>query len=119
MPLGDRTGPWGHGPMTGRGMGYCAGFSYPGYMSPGFGYGRGGGFGRGFGRGRGWRRGGFMPVAGYAHPWMSPYGYPGPGYYSMGDEKTYLEGQVKVMEDQLDQVKKRLEELSKEKTEPK
>jgi len=27
MPRGDRTGPDGRGPMTGRGMGYCV--SYP------------------------------------------------------------------------------------------
>lgn len=27
MPGGDRTGPLGMGPMTGRGLGYCAGFT--------------------------------------------------------------------------------------------
>ena len=26
MPGGDRTGPLGQGPMTGRGAGYCGGF---------------------------------------------------------------------------------------------
>ncbi|MDI3534182.1 MAG: hypothetical protein PWQ82_547 [Thermosediminibacterales bacterium] len=31
MPRGDGTGPRGLGPMTGRGMGYCAGFPVPGY----------------------------------------------------------------------------------------
>jgi hypothetical protein len=43
MPGGDRTGPMGTGPMTGRGMGYCAGFPVPGFMNrPGwFGFGRG------------------------------------------------------------------------------
>ncbi len=35
MPRGDRTGPSGMGPMTGRGMGYCAGFDRPGYMQRG------------------------------------------------------------------------------------
>ena len=57
MPRGDRTGPWGAGPMTGRAAGYCAGYSVPGYMNPVGGYGRG--FGRGWGRGfgRGWGRG--------------------------------------------------------------
>jgi hypothetical protein len=34
MPRGDRTGPAGMGPMTGRGAGYCAGYSTPGYMNP-------------------------------------------------------------------------------------
>lgn len=27
MPGGDRTGPTGMGPMTGRGLGYCSGFT--------------------------------------------------------------------------------------------
>lgn len=83
MPRGDRTGPWGQGPMTGRGMGYCAGFPGPGFMSPGPGFGRGGfgrGFGRGlgFGRGRGWRRAGFGGFGGYPYPPVMPYGYPSP-----------------------------------------
>ena len=51
MPGGDRTGPMGMGPMTGRGAGYCAGFAAPGFASGG----RGGFFGRGRGGGRGWR----------------------------------------------------------------
>lgn len=29
MPGGDRTGPLGRGPMTGRGAGYCSGFDMP------------------------------------------------------------------------------------------
>ncbi len=49
MPRGDRTGPRGAGPMTGRAAGYCAGYSVPGFMNPTVGYRRGGG--RGFGRG--------------------------------------------------------------------
>lgn len=59
MPGGDRTGPRGSGPMSGRGAGYCAGFDTPGSQNPGFGRGRGLGFGRGqgFGRGRGPGRG--------------------------------------------------------------
>ena len=74
MPWGDRTGPAGQGPRTGRGLGYCNGYNQPGYAtSPGFGrgYGRGFGFGRGawgwgrggygYGWGRGWA-GGYWPV---------------------------------------------------------
>ncbi len=63
MPRGDRTGPWGAGPMTGRAAGYCAGYPVPGFMNPIPGFGRGFGFGRGRGRGpgggfgRGWGRG--------------------------------------------------------------
>jgi hypothetical protein len=57
MPRGDRTGPSGLGPMTGRAVGYCAGYPFPGFMNPtrsfgrGLGRGRGRGWGRGFGRG--------------------------------------------------------------------
>jgi len=89
MPGGDRSGPAGMGPMTGRAAGFCAGYPTPGYMNPyggrypygGFGMGRGWGrgFGRGmgFGRGRGWGRGyGY----GYYNPYpsapVSPYPYP-------------------------------------------
>jgi len=39
MPRGDRTGPNGAGPMTGRGMGFCSGNDRPGFMEPGFGRG--------------------------------------------------------------------------------
>jgi hypothetical protein len=49
MPQGDGTGPMGQGPMTGRGMGYCAGFNMPGFANAGFGRGLRRGFGRGFG----------------------------------------------------------------------
>lgn len=48
MPRGDRTGPAGAGPMTGRGMGYCAGYNVPGYANPCFGRSLGRGFGRRF-----------------------------------------------------------------------
>lgn len=68
MPGGDRTGPAGMGPMTGRAAGFCAGYGAHGYMNAGGrGFGRGGGFGGG-GRGcrnrfyatglPGWLRGG-------------------------------------------------------------
>ncbi|HHX24801.1 MAG: DUF5320 domain-containing protein [Tepidanaerobacteraceae bacterium] len=56
MPRGDRTGPVGYGPMTGRGAGFCAGFPVPGYFNSvcrGF-RGRGRGFGF-YGRGQGFR----------------------------------------------------------------
>ena len=62
MPWGDRTGPMGFGPMTGRGTGYCASYPVPGYANPWvprWRRGRGRGFGgrvwgfSGWGRGRG------------------------------------------------------------------
>ena len=51
MPGGDRTGPSGAGPMTGRSEGYCAGASVPGAVGPGRRGGSGGG-GRGGRHGR-------------------------------------------------------------------
>lgn len=54
MPGGDRKGPMGEGPMTGRGLGLCAGNDTPGSateINQGRGMGRG--FGRGMGRGFG------------------------------------------------------------------
>ena len=58
MPLGDRTGPLGEGPQTGRRMGYCTDYDTPGYYR---GTGRGRGFfrrgrGQGYGHGYFWRR---------------------------------------------------------------
>ena len=55
MPRGDRTGPRGMGPKTGRAAGGCAGSDRPGFMNPaggGMGFGRGAGGGGGRGRGR-------------------------------------------------------------------
>lgn len=54
MPGGDRTGPRGRGPRTGRGLGYCNDDQQPGYVTPQPGQRLGLGFRRGF-RGRGWR----------------------------------------------------------------
>ncbi|MCF8299102.1 MAG: DUF5320 domain-containing protein [Saprospiraceae bacterium] len=45
MPRNDKTGPQGLGPMTGRGLGTCAGNANQEF-------GNNSGFGRGFGRGR-------------------------------------------------------------------
>jgi hypothetical protein len=89
MPLGDRTGPRGLGPMTGRAMGYCGGYPEPGCMNPGpwfgfsrgYGFGRGYGRGRGFGRGRNWQRGGRMMPYGYPFPHNYPYGTIYPVHY--------------------------------------
>lgn len=53
MPRGDRRGPEGFGPRTGRGLGFCNGYESPGYTRGG-----GRGAGRGMGRGRGFAMGG-------------------------------------------------------------
>jgi len=51
MPYGDRTGPLGRGPKTGRAAGFCAGYDVPGSENYAFGRGMGrvGGRGRRFG----------------------------------------------------------------------
>ncbi len=71
MPAGDRTGPQGQGPMTGRGLGPCGtgnnqipvnqqGQTWGQRLLSGFAniysMGRGGGIGRGLGTRRGWGR---------------------------------------------------------------
>jgi hypothetical protein len=67
MPRGNGTGPAGMGPMTGRAMGYCAGYPTPGYMNP-YGGRMGGGFGRvGLGAFSGY------PAAGMGGSYASPY----------------------------------------------
>ena len=117
MPRGDRTGPMGYGPLTGRGMGYCAGSAGPGFMypGPGYGYGRGRGFGRGFGlgRGRGWGHPGFGRFWGYPYPQTTPYSTFQP--LSAKQEMEVLEEQARILEDELNQIKKRQTELKRPK----
>lgn len=113
MPGGNGTGPAGAGPMTGRGMGFCAGYSVPGYanfgggrgMGMGMGMGRGGrmgrgrGFGQGFGQGFGW--------AGNVNP------YPAPQPPTAEQELEALKGQVSYFENSLKETKQRIEELQR------
>jgi len=111
MPGGDRTGPAGMGPMTGRGAGFCAGFGVPGFMNRGFGFfgrGRGGG-GGGWGRRNmfyatgltGWQRAA-MGVAAPLATTTAP---------SPEAEKQFLQTQMDVMQSQLEEIKRRLAEL--------
>lgn len=112
MPRGDRTGPEGYGPRTGRALGYCSGYDSPGYTK---GIPRGGrGYGRGFGRGLGWRRGwgrGYYPARDPAYP-AEPY-----QPISKDEEKQYLKDTITTLENELNSVKKRLQELSDTKKE--
>ena len=112
MPGGDRTGPLGQGPMTGRGAGYCAGYGMPGFMNPV----PGRGFGMGFGRGRGFGGGG----RGWRH-WFYATGRPGWTRFAESAaplqqdnpelEKQALKNQVEALQSELDFIKKRLEEM--------
>ena len=111
MPRGDMTGPNGQGPMTGRGMGYCAGFNVPGFMNPGFGFGRGFGRGRGMGRGRGFRfRAGF-PIAPVIPQQVIPIQqYPAQPLIA-GQEKDYLKQELDVLKAEIQEIESRLKEL--------
>ena len=106
MPAGDRTGPQGLGPMTGRGAGFCVGFAAPGYAHSG----RGGGFGRGFGRGGGF---GFRNrfFRGFGAGWAQP----APGYdaqpMSSEQEVSMLKGQAEALKASMDQIQQRIEAL--------
>jgi hypothetical protein len=123
MPRGDRTGPWGAGPMTGRAAGYCAGYSVPGFMNPIGGYGRGGGRGRGRGFGRGWGRGfgrGWYtyppPVVGQpAYPQaIPPVAQPQSPQQEVAALENYqkqLEAEKADLEQEMGGVKARIEEL--------
>jgi len=117
MPAGDRTGPVGQGPMTGRRLGYCVGDDTPGYMKGGgggmgrgFGFRRGGGFGRGMGYGRGYGRGwGYgMPFPAFSpsYPWTTPMG--------KEEEIKLLKSQADALKRSQKDIEKRLSELDKE-----
>ncbi|MBN1125681.1 MAG: DUF5320 domain-containing protein [Sedimentisphaerales bacterium] len=127
MPGGDRTGPAGMGPMTGRAAGFCVGYPVPGYANPvggrGF-FGRGRGFGGG-GWGRrnwyyatglpGWARAGYgWPAGGSVDPFVYGAAPLAPGVTAQ-QELEGLKGQAEYFEDALDGIKKRIEELESQK----
>lgn len=110
MPRGDGSGPNGMGPMTGRGLGFCAGYATPGFANPGF----GGGFGRGFGRGMG---GGGRGRRNMYYATGLPGYMRGPAFYGPApmapavDEADVLRQQAEYLEQSLENVKRRLDEL--------
>ncbi len=122
MPGGDRRGPEGAGPMTGRGAGFCSGNDQPGYMSSGTGRGmamrRGGGFGarrmdrfipRPGGIGRGGRFGGYGMNRGYR------------GYAervpaadtaaAAAEERSMLAAEAEMLQRELDAIRKRIDSI--------
>ncbi len=106
MPRGDRTGPYGLGPMTGRGAGYCAGYDFAGfengayYGAHAFGRGRGfrhgGGYGRGFGRGFGYGFGQRVPRV------------------EIPEEKQFLEERISSLKESIKVLENRLKHLNNE-----
>ncbi len=94
MPGGDRTGPFGLGPLTGRGAGPCASYRTPGFHAY-----------AGRGRGRGLRHGyggahtpGRMPV----EPSLEA---------PQGDEEEYLKEQIGLLKGTLQKMEMRLKEM--------
>jgi hypothetical protein len=125
MPAGDGTGPFGRGPQTGRGAGYCSGYDAPGWVNPGpgrgFGLGRGGGW-----RHRNWYRATGIPGRarlGYGPAWRGPadwdYGpsAPAPGAPAPGREHETgsLRQQAEWLTEQLEAIGRRIAELEQEK----
>jgi hypothetical protein len=117
MPAGDRTGPEGMGPMSGRGAGYCGGSRTPGLADRGA--------GRGFGRARGWGRGfGFLARgAGGGRGWRHCFHASGvPGWMRFGGlsaadqkldplvDKQALRSQAKALQAEIDAIKRQLGE---------
>ncbi len=109
MPRGDGTGPDGFGPMTGRALGYCAGYSSPGFTK---GRGMGLGRGRGRGRGRGFRRRYWSPSIPIRDPYVEP-PYAEPVYrYSEEDELEGLKRYAENLKKELENIESRIQELS-------
>ena len=99
----------GSGPMSGRQLGYCAGYDAPGYARGGtFGCGMGRGRGRAFGAGRGmaFRHGGWEPAPAYGNPVAPP-----------TTEAAQLKAQIDGLEKTLNALKKRLDSIEGEVTE--
>lgn len=116
MPRGDRTGPDGFGPMSGRGLGYCNGYNSPGFTKDYGRQGMGRGYGRGFSRGpgRGYGRGlGRGYGRGYDRSFY-PAPPPEPIRYDQETEKKYIENELKSIEEEKKSLKERLEQLSEE-----
>ncbi len=98
LPGIDGSGPMGAGPMTGRGLGPCAGVNDVRY---GAGFGRG--FGRGFGFGRGRAYGcGFGRGFGWDVAWNQP---------SSRTQKELLQEQRDILKGRLDAIDEELEDL--------
>ncbi len=118
MPGGNRTGPMGAGPMTGRAAGYCTGNTAPGYANVGFanrGVGRGFGFGRGpgrgMGRGMGWGRGVQSPVPYAGYGFNAPYGTTNVAPPDPEQTLSALKGEAQSLEQSLNSIKQRINEL--------
>ena len=113
MPQGDRRGPIGNGPKTGRGLGFCNGHETAGFVTM-----ERGGRGVGYGRGRG-----FGNQHGYGGRGSDSYrsdNYRSDNYrmgrYTQSDfvdvtEKTLIENEINTLKDQLTALEERLKNI--------
>jgi len=122
LPRGNRTGPLGLGPRTGRGLGYCSGYTTPGFTKN-FGY-----FGRGFGRGFGMRYPYYSPVQFYpslrtyplppTYPATTPYElitqYIAPQAISKEEKIELLEAQKEILGKQLSALSEEIKRIKEE-----
>ncbi len=127
MPGGNGTGPEGLGPKTGRGAGYCAGNSGPGYinLAPGRGFGFRHGSWGGYG-GRGYRNWYYATGApGWSRftqglPSWKKMPYYGSQFYEQEvtpqQEVGMLKEQSKFLKKELENIQKRIGTLEKEST---
>jgi hypothetical protein len=99
MPGGDKTGPTGMGPMTGRRMGYCTGNDYPGASTQNFSF-------RSFRGGGAWR--------GNRRRWFSNQNYSYESH-TIDSERSILENQLSSLKNQIAALEQRLDSLNKEK----
>lgn len=97
MPRGNGTGPSGMGPMTGRGTGFCAGYAQAGPLNPA------------------------MPTrgicgGGYGHRNMyyaTGLPYRARENVQTGSYRENLEGTLKLHEEAIGNIRKKLDELNK------
>jgi len=107
MPGGDRTGPMGMGPMTGRGAGICAGNNQAGWGN------------RFFGRGPGFRRGGRGGGFGFrSRMWGTGAGnFQESAVPTQDDEKQWLQERTRALEMELEQLRRRMDGMQTESAE--
>ncbi|MFO7829551.1 MAG: DUF5320 domain-containing protein [Bacteroidales bacterium] len=98
MPAGDRTGPLGRGPLTGRRMGYCSGNEQAGNTI--------GAFGRGLARGF---RGGQNGRGGFSR--FRNFGFAQNADDSMENRKRALENELEFLKKQVSGLESEIEKL--------
>lgn len=101
MPRGNKTGPEGKGPMTGRGLGSCTGENPTNSNYSTFGLGLGRRLGRGMGKSFGSR-------------FQSGNRGFNRGFSSSDSEKNLLEKEIKTLKEQLENYENRISQLEKQ-----